>query len=93
MPDSPTPPTDPDGLAVYHVLAKDGQPTGEEVHHAVQGARNMAGQTIATLIEARFEALSSRIEALQRENTTLRWMIGIGFTALALLVALLSLVD
>ena len=31
MPDSPTPPTDPDGQAVQHVLAKDDQPTGEEV--------------------------------------------------------------
>ena len=100
MPDSPTPPTDPDGQAVYHVLAKDGQPTGEEVYNAVQGTRNMAGQTIAALIEAwrtesnaRFEALNSRFADLQRENTTLRWMIGIGFTAMGILIALLSLFD
>ena len=31
MPDSPTPPTGPDSQAVYDVLAKDDQPTGEEV--------------------------------------------------------------
>ena len=104
MPDSPTPPTDPDGQAVYHVLAKDGQPTGEEVYNAVQGTRNMAGQTIAALIEtwrtesnARFEALrresNARFEALHRENANLRWMMGIGFTALGILIALLSLID
>ena len=104
MPDSPTPPTDPDGQAVYHVLAKDGQPTGEEVYNAVQGTRNMAGQTIAALIEtwrtesnARFEALrresNARFEALHRENANLRWMMGIGFTALGILIALLSLLD
>ena len=100
MPDSPTPPTDPDGQAVYHVLAKDGQPTGEEVYSAVQGTRNMAGQTIAALIEAwrtesnaRFEALNSRFADLHREIATLRWMMGLGFTALGLLVALLKLLD
>ena len=115
MPDSPTPPTDPDGQAVYHVLAKDGQPTGEEVYNAVQGTRNMAGQTIAALIEtwrtesntrfealrtesnARFEALrtesNARFEALHRENANLRWMMGLGFTALGILIALLSLLD
>ena len=104
MPESPTTPTDPDGLAVYHVLAKNGQPTGEEVYNAVQGTRNMAGQTIAALIEtwrmesnARFEALraesNARFGALQRENATLRWMMGLGFTALGILVALLSLLD
>ena len=100
MPDSPTPPTDPDGQAVYHVLAKDGQPTGEEVYNAVQGTRNMAGQTIAALIEAwrtesnaRFEALNARFADLHRQIATLRWMMGLGFTALGLLVALLKLLD
>ena len=91
MPDSPTSPTDPDGQAVYHVLAKDDQPTGEEVYNAVQGIRNMAGQTIAALIETWRAESNARLEALQRENTTLRWMVGIGFTALGILVALLSL--
>ena len=64
----------------------------------------MAGQTIAALIETwrtesntRFEALrmesNARFEALQRENATLRWMTGLGFTALDILVALLILLD
>lgn len=68
------------------LLNRPGQPTGAEVHDAVPGTRNMVGQTIGTLIEARFEAL-------QRENAALRWMTGLGFTALAILTALLKLLD
>ena len=36
---------------------------------------------------------NARFEALQRENATLRWMTGLGFTVLDILVALLILLD
>ena len=59
----------------------------------MQGTRNMAGQTIAALIETWRTESNTRFEALQRENATLRWMTGLGFTALDILVALLILLD
>ena len=42
---------------------------------------------IATLA-GRIDTLDTRIQSLQRENATIRWMIGIGFTLLSIFLAL-----
>jgi len=78
-----TPPTDPDGLAVLHVLSgPDRDP--EDVYNAVQGLRNMAGQNIIAAIEANKVEVNAKLDAL-------RWMVGGGFAVLGILIALLRL--
>ena len=78
-----TPPTDPDGLAVLHVLSgPDRDP--EDVYDAVQGLRNMAGQNIIAAIEANKVEVNAKLDAL-------RWMVGGGFAVLGILIALLRL--
>ena len=42
---------------------------------------------------ARLEVQSARLDAQQREINSLRWMIGLGFTGLAILITVLSLLD
>ena len=80
-PADPTPPTDPDGLAVFQVLAQRRPPSAVEAYNAVQGDRNMSGQTLAAEIRsaqqstaakidaqnARFDAQNARFDALQTE--------------------------
>ena len=53
----------------------------------------MVGPAIAALVEAWRMESNVRFEALQRENATLRWMMGIGSTALSILIALMGLLD
>ncbi len=43
-------------------------------------------------IDARFDSTDARIDALQREISSLRWMIGIGFTLLSIFIAISTLV-
>ena len=42
---------------------------------------------------ARLDAERARLDAQQREINSLRWMIGLGFTGLAILITVLSLLD
>ena len=39
-------------------------------------------------IDARFDTTDARFDALQREISSLRWMIGVGFTLLSIFIAL-----
>ena len=39
-------------------------------------------------VDARFDTTDARFDALQREISSLRWMIGIGFTLLSIFIAL-----
>ncbi len=43
-------------------------------------------------MEARIDVLTEMIQSTQREISTLRWMIGIGFTLLALFIALAKII-
>ena len=129
-----TPPTNPDSLAILHALSRDGL-SPEDAYNALEGVRNMSGQTVAAAIEAqsaktdaqiskldaKLDAQTSRLDTqiskldskldaqisrldskLDAQNATiraqntqlagLRWMIGIGFTLLALLTTLLRLI-
>ncbi len=42
--------------------------------------------------DARFDTIDARFDALQREISSLRWMIGIGFTLLSIFIAISTLV-
>ena len=96
MPDSPptdpAAPADPDGQAVFEVLTQDRPPSPAEAYNAVQGIRNMSGQTVAAEIRAQNTKFESKFDELRRENSTLRWMLGLGFTVLGILIAILALV-
>ena len=39
-------------------------------------------------IDARFDTTDARFDGLQREISSLRWMIGVGFTLLSIFIAL-----
>lgn len=58
---------------------------GRDAHYTIQIIRDMAS---ANLIH-RFE---SEMHAMRAENTTTRWMIGIGFTVLAVLISVLGFI-
>ncbi|MDE0103821.1 MAG: hypothetical protein OXN89_15715 [Bryobacterales bacterium] len=100
MPTS-TPPADADSLAVLHALTrKDLSP--EDAYNAMEGLRNMAAANLIARFESKLEAQNTQLETkLETQNTkldaqnsqlaSLRWMMGVGFTLLALLVTLLRL--
>ena len=44
-------------------------------------------------LDAAIEFQIARLDAQQREINSLRWMIGLGFTGLAILITVLSLLD
>ncbi len=43
---------------------------------------------LKTWVTARFDTTDARFDALQREISSLRWMIGVGFTLLSIFIAL-----
>ena len=66
----------------------------------VQGTESMAGQNVIAEIrvqnaklDSAIEVQSAKLDAQQREINSLRWMIGLGFTGLAILITVLSLLD
>ena len=73
----------------------------------VQGTESMAGQNVIAEIRvqnakldsaievqnAKLDAQSAKLDAQQREINSLRWMIALGFTGLAILITVLSLLD
>ena len=66
LPTDPAAPTDPDGQAVFHVLTQNRPPTAAEAYNAVQGIRNMSGQTVAAEIRAqrtKLDAGNARFES------------------------------
>lgn len=66
----------------------------DEAFAFVQGTENMAGPNALAEIRgltARLDAQNAKLAAQQREFRTQRWMLGVGFTALAILITLLAL--
>ena len=61
----------------------------DEVFAFVQGTESMAGQNVIAEIRVQ----NAKLDAQQREINSLRWMIGLGFTGLAILITVLSLLD
>lgn len=61
-----TSPTDPDGLAVLHVLNRrqeDEALSSEDMYNAMQGVRNMSGQNAVVLLGAKIDAQNVEIRA------------------------------
>ena len=72
------------------------------VHEALEDIRAVSGENIRKDIEgleirmtarfdttdARIDTIDARFDGLQREISSLRWMIGIGFTLLSIFIAL-----
>lgn len=52
---------------------------------------NVRIDALASETNARFDTVAGAIQSLQREIGTLRWLIGVGFTLLGLLVGLATL--
>ena len=92
MPTS-TPPADPDSLAILHALSRNDL-SPEDAYNALEGIRHMAGRAITAALDAqraasdaRFAALDSKIDAQRAEIATLRWLLGVGLTSIAVVIA------
>ena len=97
--DDPTPdtPIQPSEKQMFLTLRKLGA-SDDEAFAFVQGTENMAGRIIiaeiraqSARLDAAIEVQNARLEAQQREINSLRWMIGLGFTGLAILITVLTL--
>ena len=72
------------------------------MHEALEDIRAVSGENIRKDIEgleirmtarfdttdARIDTIDARFDGLQREISSLRWMIGVGFTLLSIFIAL-----
>ena len=56
-----TPPTDPDALAVLHVLSSISS-NPEDVYNALEGLRHMAGHAIAAALDTHKAELAAKID-------------------------------
>ena len=66
----------------------------EEAFAFVQGTESMAGRNVIAeirVLHARLDAQAETLASQQREINSLRWTIGVGFTALGILMTLLAL--
>ena len=68
--------------------------SGENIRKDIEGleirmtARFDTTDARIDTIDARFDTIDARFNGLQREISSLRWMIGIGFTLLSIFIAL-----
>ena len=71
------PAANPDGLAILNALTREGL-SSEDAYNAVEGVRNMAGQTIAAEIKAHSASIGAKIEAQnEAQNARLDAMAGL----------------
>lgn len=90
-----------DALTVSDAVADVASMAGENVTTALRSDfkglqaefKELRAETNARFAEtnARIDTLAGAVQSLQREIGTLRWMIGIGFTSLSVLVGLATL--
>ena len=94
----------PNEQQVFLTLRKLGA-ADDEAFGFVQGTESMAGRNVIAAIRvlnarlnaaletqnAKLDAQANALDALQREINSRRWTIGLGFTALAVLITVLSL--
>ena len=85
MPTS-TPPADPDSLAVLHALSRDDL-SPEDAYNALEEIRHMAGRAITAQLEAHKAELLARLDVQRAEIATLRWLLGVGLTSIAVIIA------
>ena len=84
-----------DALTVADAVADDANTAGENVTTAIRADLkefkaeiNARVDGVASSIQALHKELGISLQSLQRENATIRWMIGIGFTLLSLFFAI-----
>ncbi|MDE0104468.1 MAG: hypothetical protein OXN89_19005 [Bryobacterales bacterium] len=97
-----TPPPQPDSKRLFDLLQKIGMDAGD-AYTFIQEVGNMAAANLIARFESKLEAQNSKLEAqnskLEAQNSkidaqsaqfaSIRWIMGIGFTLLALLITLL----
>ncbi len=106
MGDTALPPTEPpkhdallrlfakieqDPITVHEALEDIRAISGENVRKDIEGLEIRTTARFDT-IDARLDSTDARFDALQREISSLRWMIGIGFTLLSIFIAISTLV-
>ncbi len=84
-----------DALTVADAVADVASMAGENVTTAIRADlkelradMNARIDTLAGATNARIDTLVGSVQSLQREISTLRWMIGVGFTLLSVFLAL-----
>jgi len=58
----------------------------DEKFETLQKEMNTRSEALQKEMNARFEAINARFEAIEKRFATLQWMIGIGFTAIFLMI-------
>ena len=86
MPDAPTP--QPDSKHLFDLLLGLKMEPGD-AYTFTQEVGNMAAANLIARFESKLEAQNAQTASLKSEIASLRWMIGLGFTLLALLITLL----
>lgn len=89
----PDPRSSPARSKLFLTLVKRGVPA-DEAFAFVQRADNMADRDVRADVQtefAKFEATLAMLDDQLRQLRALRWMIGFGFTALAILIMVLAL--
>ena len=89
---TPEAPIQPSEKQIFLTLRK----LGADDHEAftfVQGIQQMAGQNVLAEIRTEIVKLGTQLESQQRQINFLFWLIGVGFTGLAILITVLSLLD
>ena len=86
---------DLDALTVADAVADVASMAGENVTTAIRAdLKELRAETNARIdnldasLNGRIDTLAGAIQSLQREIGTLRWMIGVGFTLLGVLLAI-----
>ena len=90
-----TQPRPPSGSEVYNAIQGIRNMSGQTVAAEIAAHRTELGAEIRAQnakFEAKLDAQNTKFDELRRENSTLRWMLGLGFTVLGILIAILALV-
>ena len=74
--------SEPDDKVLFHAL-RTANVAEDFAYTAVQEVRNMAGQNVIAAIGANQAVMEARFAELKAELSILRWIIGIGFAAVA----------
>ena len=83
-----------DPITVHEALEDIRAVSGENIRKDIEGleirmtARFDTTDARIDTIDARFDTIDARFNGLQREISSLRWMIGVGFTLLSIFIAL-----
>ena len=85
------PPPKPDSKRLFDLLLKVGM-DADDTNTLLQEVRNMAAANLIARFETKFdsklEAQNAKIDGQSAQLASIRWIMGIGFTLLALLITL-----